>query len=109
MDVVDYRAAQAFAADKMKKVGLFETERMFSDLYCFRPGQEQAPHRHDGADKLYFVLEGEGTFRVGDEERVLRAGEATIAPSGADHGVRNTSAGDLVVLVFMAPRPAPKR
>ena len=28
-----------FSSEKMKKNGLFETERMFCDLYCFEPGQ----------------------------------------------------------------------
>ncbi|MCA9771994.1 MAG: cupin domain-containing protein [Myxococcales bacterium] len=105
MKVVDYRNLKAFSGEKMKKVSLFDTERMFADVYCFRPGQAQKPHAHAGSDKVYFVLEGKGTFRVGAEEKILGPGEATIAPSGEDHGVVNTSDADLVVLVFMAPKP----
>ena len=47
--------AMQFAPDKMKKNGLFETERFFCDLYCFEPGQSQAPHTHEGSDKIYYV------------------------------------------------------
>jgi hypothetical protein len=45
--------AEQFAAEKMKKNGLFETERFFCDLYCFEPGQSQPAHRTKGSDKIY--------------------------------------------------------
>jgi mannose-6-phosphate isomerase-like protein (cupin superfamily) len=86
-------------------VNLFETPRMFCDIYCLEPGQSQKPHAHAGADKVYFVLEGEGQFTVGSEERRLGPGHAVLAPADIDHGVRNTSQGQLTVLVFMAPNP----
>ena len=95
----------AFAADKMKKNGLFETERFFCDLYCFEPGQTQAPHTHEGSDKIYYVVEGKGVFCIGEEERELSAREIAIAPSGLRHGVENRGTERLVLLVFMAPKP----
>lgn len=97
--------ATQFSADKMKKNGIFETERFFCDLYCFEPGQVQAPHAHHGSDKVYYVVSGKGFFQVGDEERELGAGEIVMAPSGQNHGVVNRSAECLVVLVYMAPKP----
>ena len=97
--------ATQFSADKMKKNGIFETERFFCDLYCFEPGQVQAPHAHHGSDKVYYVVSGKGFFQVGDEERELGAGEIVMAPSGQNHGVVNRSAERLVVLVYMAPKP----
>ncbi len=108
MDVISVASVQRFMADKMQKVGLFETDRMFCDVYCFEPGQSQAPHAHDGADKIYFVLSGQGLFRVGDQEHRLSPQQATLAPSGSDHGVINDSDERLVVLVFMAPHPGRK-
>ena len=95
-----------FAPDKMKKNGLFETERMFCDLYCFEPGQAQNPHTHEGSDKIYFVLEGRGLFQIGREEKELKENEIAIAPSGQRHGVNNPGPDRLVLLVFMAPRPS---
>lgn len=95
-----------FAPDKMKKNGLFETERLFCDIYCFEPGQAQSPHTHEGSDKIYFVVEGRGLFRIGEDERELREGEITIATSGQRHGVSNPGPGRLILLVFMAPKPS---
>lgn len=97
--------AVSFSADKMKKNGIFETEHFFCDTYCFEPGQEQKPHTHAHEDKVYYVLEGRGSFTVGGEERMLAAGEIALAPAGQSHGVANRSQGRLVTLVFVTPKP----
>ena len=61
MDVRHVSGCKAFNSEKMNKVNLFETDRMFCDLYCFEPGQQQTVHAHAGSDKVYYVLEGCGT------------------------------------------------
>lgn len=98
--------AMSFGADKMKKNGVFETERFFCDVYCFEPGQAQAPHTHAGSDKVYYVISGKGSFEIGAEKKELAEGEIAIAPSGEKHGVVNNSQNRLVLLVYMAPKPA---
>lgn len=97
--------AMQFSSEKMKKNGLFETDRMFCDLYCFEPGQSQAPHAHEGSDKIYFVVSGKGLFQIGQEEKELMERQIAIAPSGQRHGVSNHGSDRLVLLVFMAPKP----
>jgi quercetin dioxygenase-like cupin family protein len=103
--VKDVFAEASFSADKMKKVGLFESVRLFCDVYCFEPGQEQRPHVHANSDKIYYVLSGEGSFQVGGESSVLTEGKVIMAPAGLEHGVKNTGSERLSVLVFVAPRP----
>jgi mannose-6-phosphate isomerase-like protein (cupin superfamily) len=105
MKIVKLTDFQSFSVDKMKKNNIFETPRFFCDVYCFEPGQEQKGHIHGEQDKVYFVLEGQGTFHVGSEKRVLETGQGTIAPAGEEHGVRNDSGQRLKVLVFVAPNP----
>lgn len=105
MNIVSFEMMKQFSTEKMKKNKLFETDRMFSDLYCFEPGQKQKPHAHQGEDKIYCVLEGEGVIQIGDEEDCLSAGNAVLAPAGLTHGVTNRSSNRLVILVFMAPKP----
>ncbi|MBX5490381.1 MAG: cupin domain-containing protein [Chloroflexi bacterium] len=104
MEIADL-SVRRFAADKLQKLNLFETPRFFADIYCLEPGQEQPAHTHEGADKVYAVLEGRALVRVGDEERELRPQQAALAPDGAAHGVRNPGPERLVLLVFMAPAP----
>lgn len=95
-----------FSAEKMQKNSLFDSDRLFYDLYCLLPGQSQKVHSHEGSDKVYYVLEGRGTFTVGKEERDLTRGEAVIARAGDPHGVRNETDENLVLLVTMSPRPS---
>ncbi|MFQ5801976.1 MAG: cupin domain-containing protein [Candidatus Methylomirabilales bacterium] len=105
MDWVRLEERRRFTPEKMVKAGLFETGRFFCDLYCFEPGQIQRPHSHSDSDKVYVVLEGQGRFRVGEEERDLGVATAILAPAGVEHGVVNPGPGRLVVVVFMAPKP----
>src|SRR5438046_1887858 len=65
-----------FQPDKMAKIALATTVRAQLDLYCVAPGQAQKPHSHADQDKIYYVLEGRGRFRVGPDEHV-------VVPSGA--------------------------
>ena len=94
-----------FSVEKMQKVALFDSAKYFCDLYCLKPGQDQRIHSHKESDKIYFVLQGRGLFHIAGEEKELGSGEAVIAKPGQDHGVINSAAEDLVLLVFMTPRP----
>jgi quercetin dioxygenase-like cupin family protein len=102
INLIDY---QQFNSEKMKKNNIFQTPRFFCDVYCFEPGQEQKGHIHGEQDKVYLVLEGKGTFQVGDEKQVLGPGQGTMAPAGEEHGVLNHTRDRLKVLVFVAPNP----
>jgi quercetin dioxygenase-like cupin family protein len=89
--------------DKFYKTTLWQGEHVMVGMNCLEPGQTQKTHAHDGADKFYFVLEGEGNFTVGDEEKVAPAGSLVIAPAGIPHGVSNQSDRRLSLLVAIAP------
>ena len=106
MDVVNIADYQQFSSEKMKKNNMFGTPRFFCDIYCFEPGQEQKGHIHGEQDKVYLVLEGQGTFQVGAERRVLGPGQGTMAPAGEEHGVKNHTGQRLKVLVFVSPNPS---
>ena len=94
-----------FSPDKMKKVNIFDTERMFCDVYCFEPNQTQTAHAHKSADKVYYVLQGTAEIRIGQETRLVGPGNAALAPAEVEHAVRNPGSERVTVLVFMAPKP----
>lgn len=106
MKVININDYQQFSKEKMNKNNIFQTPRFFCDVYCFEPGQEQKGHVHGDQDKVYLVLEGQGTFKVGSEEKVLAPGQGTMAPAGEEHGVLNHTTMRLRVLVFVAPNPS---
>ena len=89
--------------DKFHKTTLWQGEHIMAGLNCLEPGQTQAVHAHAGADKFYFVLEGRGLFTVGDETREAATGTLIAAPAGVSHGVANTGAGRLSLLIAIAP------
>lgn len=99
-------ASALFKKDKMAKANLFESERFFLDVYGLEPGQSQTVHAHEGADKVYVVVEGAGTVSIGAEKSPIAAGEAVHAPAGVEHGLENPGPGRLVALAFMAPHPS---
>jgi mannose-6-phosphate isomerase-like protein (cupin superfamily) len=64
-------------------------------------------HRHDPSE-VYYVLEGEFTFYVQDEEgqvhrRTATAGETVPLAGGTRHTIRNESAADALAFVVHAP------
>jgi mannose-6-phosphate isomerase-like protein (cupin superfamily) len=103
--VRDLAALASFSPDKMTKVNLFDSPRMFCDLYCLEPGQAQAPHAHAESDKVYVVTTGRAVATLGDEEVEVGPGQAVLAAPGVRHGIANRTPERCVVLVFMTPKP----
>ncbi len=91
--------------DKMGKATLFESPRMLVGLNAFEPGQAHELHAHDGMDKMYHVLEGDGVFLLEGRDLPMHAGDLLIAPDGVPHGIRNTGTDRLLVLAVLAPAP----
>ena len=89
----------------MGKSTVARGDYLFAGLNSFEPGQEHAPHAHEGQDKLYVILEGNGMVHVGDQTELLSAGDAAFAPSGVIHSIRNPGPERLVVMAVLAPPP----
>lgn len=106
MEVTNINDIATFSEEKMRKNSFFDSEKLFYDAYCLMPGQSQKVHTHDGSDKVYYVVEGTARFTVSGEERDLGPGNAVIARAGEQHGVRNDTADNVMLLVTMAPRPS---
>ena len=94
-----------FDAAKMQKCNLFASERFLLDVYALEAGQEQKPHAHASADKVYVAIEGAVRVRIGAEERALGPGEAAHSAAGIEHALSNPGPARALVLVFMTPPP----
>ena len=92
--------------DKPFKFTFFQSEWLLVGLNTLLPGQEQHLHDHPAQDKFYLVLDGAGSFTVGDDTRTCGAGELILAPAGVPHGVRNDGDVMLTFLTVIAPFPA---
>lgn len=71
-------------------------------LTVLPPGKRAYPfHRHHVIDEMFYVLDGKGTCRIGEESLPVRAGDLIAAPAGAEpHQIVNTSDKDLRYLAF---------
>ena len=68
------------------------------------PGEGPALHRHTYPE-VFVVLEGQATFTLGGEERVVCGGEVVVAPAGVAHRFVNSGSGRLrQVDVHESPR-----
>lgn len=103
MNPINWRDHTGSSIEKFYKTTLWEGEHVMVGLNCLEPNQTQRVHTHAGADKFYFVLEGRGTFVVGDEESEAGIGSVVFAPAGVPHGVSNLGIERLSLLVGIAP------
>ena len=70
--------------------------------------EENAPvdtplHVHEHEDELFYVLEGEHVFQVGDREHRAGPGELVFAPRGVPHSQRRVVPRKGRTLVLTAP------
>lgn len=98
--VFDYAKGQA---EKPYKHTFLNTSRVLVGINVLAAGQEQPIHEHPDQDKFYFVLEGMGSFTVGDQTVPCSPGVLVLAPAGIDHGVKNPGPQRLVFLTTIAP------
>lgn len=103
--IFDPAAASSFSGQKMNKVKLYESAKMFCDVYCLEPGQSQRPHTHGDSDKIYFALTGTCHVLIGEEAMPLEPGNLAVVPAGELHGVENRTEERATLLVVMAPHP----
>lgn len=67
------------------------------------PGQTTWRHRLRTASEVYYILEGQGEMRIGDETAPVRAGQAVYIPPDAEQCITNTGDADLVFLCIVDP------
>ncbi|MBC7967564.1 MAG: cupin domain-containing protein [Fuerstia sp.] len=67
------------------------------------PGGGPPPHVHSREEEGFYVLEGEITFRIGDERVVAKAGMFANMPVGTPHSFRNETDKPAKMLISIAP------
>lgn len=67
------------------------------------PGLATTPHYHPLTEEIYYILEGRGQMRIGDELREVVPGDAIAIPPGQIHQITNPGPGLLKFLCCCAP------
>jgi mannose-6-phosphate isomerase-like protein (cupin superfamily) len=66
-------------------------------------GQVTEAHVHRKSQEIYYILEGSGTMRLGEEALTVCTGDAVLIPPGNPHNIQNTGAGELRILCICCP------
>ena len=67
------------------------------------PGAMTTTHFHRHTEEIYYILEGTGVMRIGQQTRPVMVGDAIAIPPGEQHQIRNTGASVLKFLCCCAP------
>jgi quercetin dioxygenase-like cupin family protein len=81
-----------------------DSPRFNLGIISFAAGRELESHVHDEEDDSFYILDGELTFLLGDEEVRAPAGTFVLIPPGVEHGFRNDT--DEVVRILNIHAPA---
>jgi len=67
------------------------------------PGGGPPPHIHSREEESFYILEGEITFQINDQQLVAKAGMFANMPVGCLHSFKNESGKPAKMLISVAP------
>lgn len=102
MEILDLKKLAKFYPDKIYREMLLDKPEMRIALMCLEPGQKLTPHKAP-LRLLMYVVEGKGTFTVGDEQ--IEADEKTciLCDPMVSHGFEANKGEKLVVMAVVTP------
>ena len=78
-------------------------QRAMANFVSFEPGTEAPRHVHE-EEQIVIVLDGEFTFDLDGDVRVMKPGDVAVIPAWVPHGAWTTDSRCLEVDVFCPPR-----
>jgi mannose-6-phosphate isomerase-like protein (cupin superfamily) len=75
----------------------------FVQCVTLPPGSAIGQHQHRGDEEIYYIIEGQGTMTTDEGTYQVGPGTAALSKSGGHHGLANTTASDMTILVAQAP------
>lgn len=70
--------------------------------YAVLPSGNELEEHIDPVEEIYFILQGVGLMKVGADEREVGPGDAIWIPAGDSHGLKNTGAETIAIIVVAA-------
>ncbi len=101
LDEIDWETRPG-RSDGVRWKLLVDADRMASrgfslGILQFPPGTVLAPHHHR-VQEVYWVREGEGELRIGEERRKVGPGTIVYIPEGMVHGIENIGPEPLTLI-----------
>lgn len=76
------------------------SDRSSTVVAVIRPGGGLRPHMHRDHDEIIVFLQGEATFRLGEETRRVRANDVISVPAGVVHATVRAETECVLAAVF---------
>ncbi len=95
--VFDVKDIKKFDDAKRHQETIFSDDHARITLICMKPGQEIITHTHHGSH-IWTVMEGAGELVSGKQSRTITMGQVVVVPAFEDHGIRNSSSENLVIV-----------
>ncbi|MBI3091005.1 MAG: cupin domain-containing protein [Candidatus Tectomicrobia bacterium] len=89
-----------FSVEKRIRKRIFRTDDIVTELLCYEPGQGTPMHHHIKEDEVYYVLQGRGTFTVGERKFRCQPRGLYLVPKMVKHGIENDADERLVMIFF---------
>lgn len=77
--------------------------------YLIPPGASEGVHTHrrgdralGGYEEFYYVIDGAGVMQIDGQDLSVAAGDHVFVPLGVAHGIRNTSASEILKVFLTA-------
>ena len=86
---------------------LVEADKLLLVRANMDPGHCHPFHRHPHREEIIYVIYGRAEQWVGDEYRILKAGEMAHIPQGVVHATYNPHKEPLVFLAILSPAKLP--
>jgi mannose-6-phosphate isomerase-like protein (cupin superfamily) len=80
-----------------------EADRFVMGHVTIYPGGSIPLHTHE-QEEVYLIQEGEGVMCIGDRQETVQKGSCVYMDPNAEHGLRNTSSENLVLIFCYAPK-----
>jgi quercetin dioxygenase-like cupin family protein len=102
MEMLDLKKLVKFSSERISREMLSDKPEMRIALMCLDAGQKLDPHKAPLRLMMY-VVEGKGTFTVGEDK--IEAGEKTciLCDPGVPHGFSADKGEKLVVMAIVTP------
>ena len=100
---IDAESPWTELGDGIRRKIVAHTPELMSVLVQFDKGAVGTPHEHDAHDQIAYVVAGSFAAEVAGVQRVLKVGDAFVAPRLHRHGVVALEAGSTLLDQF-SPR-----
>lgn len=98
MEKININDILDFAAERSARKAIFKEGQLDTGLLLYAPGQITPDHKHSDIDEVFYVISGEGTITINNEEVLVKERDIIFSPNGETHGFNNTSSDNWVVL-----------